>query len=131
MTLILSNPKTGEKKHFFVHVLVLITFVGPCPKGKEARHFPNRNPSNNNLSNLSWATKKRNQRDKVYHGTDSKGEKSWNAVFSNKMADRIRLLYSKKGNRQNGRRHSHKSLSVRFGVSKSAIERIVKGKTYL
>lgn len=38
-----------------VHRLMLETFVGPCPKGAEARHH-NRIKDDNNLGNLYWAT---------------------------------------------------------------------------
>jgi hypothetical protein len=31
---------------FFVHRLVLAAFVGPCPPGMEACHFPDRDPMN-------------------------------------------------------------------------------------
>src|SRR5262245_39281520 len=39
-----------------VHCLVLEAFVGPCPPGMEACHFPDSNRANNNLSNLRWDT---------------------------------------------------------------------------
>src|SRR6266567_540688 len=35
--------------------LVLETFVGPCPPGKECCHWDD-DPSNNNLSNLRWGS---------------------------------------------------------------------------
>lgn len=58
----------GKGKTFRVHRLVLETFVGPCPKGKEARH-KNGDPSKNALYNLAWGTKKENGLDKRRHGT--------------------------------------------------------------
>ena len=65
----------SRKEFWLVHRLVLFVFVGPCPSGMEARHFPDRSPTNNNLSNLSWATKKRNDRDKDIHGTRRRGSR--------------------------------------------------------
>jgi len=53
----------------YVHNLVLSTFIGPCPKGMECRHFPDRDPSNNRLDNLSWGTPVENAIDRVWHGT--------------------------------------------------------------
>src|ERR1044072_2552805 len=41
-----------------VHSLVLEAFVGPRPVGAVGRHFPDRNPSNCRLDNLSWSTQK-------------------------------------------------------------------------
>lgn len=52
-----------------VHQLVLEAFVGPCPPGMEVRHFPDRDPANNNLSNLSYGTRVQNSFDKTLHGT--------------------------------------------------------------
>src|SRR5688572_13845909 len=42
-----------------VHSLVLTTFVGPRPDGREAAHLDG-NPANNDLRNLIWATPKQN-----------------------------------------------------------------------
>lgn len=53
----------------YVHALVLEAFVGPCPPGMEACHFPDRDPSNNRLDNLRWGTRKENYEDSVKHGT--------------------------------------------------------------
>ncbi len=52
-----------------VHRLVLEAFVGPCPTGCQARHFPDADKSNNNLSNLQWGTRLENAADKYIHGT--------------------------------------------------------------
>jgi hypothetical protein len=52
-----------------VHGLVLLTFVGPRPPGHMARHFPDRDPANNRLSNLQWGTAKENSSDMIVHGT--------------------------------------------------------------
>ena len=54
-----KNSKGEEDKVTeAVHRLVLEAFVGPCPEGMCCRHFPDRDPSNNKLENLSWGTKK-------------------------------------------------------------------------
>jgi len=68
--------RQGHQQFFYVHRLVLEAFVGPCPKGKQARHFPDRDPTNNNLCNLSWTTPLKNQRDRFRHGTSNRG-KTW------------------------------------------------------
>lgn len=53
----------------YIHQLVLEAFVGACPEGMEARHFPDRDTSNNRLENLRWATHQQNIDDKKFHGT--------------------------------------------------------------
>jgi hypothetical protein len=61
----------GVCRHEYIHRLVLLAFVGPCPKGMQARHYPRRN--GNRLENLSWATPLVNQKDRDEHGTHNKG----------------------------------------------------------
>ncbi|QLF83522.1 HNH endonuclease [Gordonia phage RedWattleHog] len=58
-----------KRKTYGVHTLVLLAFVGPKPEGTEARHYPDPDRSNNRLSNLSWATRSVNSRDKIEHGS--------------------------------------------------------------
>lgn len=60
----------GKSKTTYVHRMVLEAFVGPCPDGCEARHFPDRDVKNNRLANLSWGTHTENMADKVCHGTN-------------------------------------------------------------
>lgn len=64
---------TIGNKTMRVHRLVLEAFVGPCPPGMEACHFPDRDRTNNNLSNLRWDTTLANMRDKIKHGTTQRG----------------------------------------------------------
>ena len=61
--------KDGRVLRFSVHKLVLTTFVGPCPDGMVACHFPDPNPENNCLNNLRWDTRSANEADKEIHGT--------------------------------------------------------------
>lgn len=57
----------GRLRHYLVHRLVLSAFVGPCPIGFDGLHKDD-NPSNCNLSNLYWGTKKENYADMIKHG---------------------------------------------------------------
>lgn len=68
-----SLAKNGKVKTCMIHRLVLNAFVGPAPKGMISRHFPDRNTSNNKLTNLRWGTPKENQHDRIYQGTSRKG----------------------------------------------------------
>lgn len=52
----------------FVHGLVLLTFVGPCPEGQEARHRDDPTRTNCRLSNLEWGSKAANGMDRRLHG---------------------------------------------------------------
>jgi NUMOD4 motif-containing protein/HNH endonuclease len=52
----------------YVHALVLSTFVGPRPAGKQAAHWDG-DRSNNRLGNLRWASPSENNLEKARHGT--------------------------------------------------------------
>lgn len=66
------RPWGGTIKRFFVHRLVLETFVGPPPmKGMHTRHLDG-DPSNNRLENLRWGTPEENSADRVRHGRAAK-----------------------------------------------------------
>ena len=65
------NVSLGANNTYLVHRLVLLAFVGPAPKGCEARHL-NGKPYDNKLSNLQWGTRLQNRADisahaKLYH----------------------------------------------------------------
>lgn len=64
------------KRAVLVHRLVLQAFVGPCPTGMECRHFPDPNPTNNNLENLQWGTHQENMDDRTIHDRTCFEEKS-------------------------------------------------------
>lgn len=51
----------------YIHRLVLIAFVGPCPNGMECAHYDG-DKANNTLRNLRWATGTDNHKDKRRHG---------------------------------------------------------------
>lgn len=104
-------------RQVLVHRLVLEVFVGPCPPGMECRHFPDHDPTNNRLSNLSWGTKAENMADKLVHGTDNRGERNCRAVLT---ASKVRQIREQ---RRLGKQY--KELGRRFGVSIGLISMIV------
>lgn len=58
----------GVKRTYYVHDLVLTTFIGPRPVGQQARHGP-KGSLNNWLTNLSYGTPAENMLDKLRDGT--------------------------------------------------------------
>ena len=109
---------------FLVHRLVLETFVGPCPKGQIARHFPDRSPGNCRLENLQWGTRAENEEDKKIHGTaaDRNGEKHPLAKLSLKDVAEIRQRHS------NG--ETQKALAKEYRVKRSCISKIATGRRW-
>ena len=52
--------ENGKQEHFSVHLLVLITFKGPCPQGKECNHR-NGIKADNRIVNLEYVTRSENE----------------------------------------------------------------------
>ena len=84
--------KDDKGKWFFVHRLILMTFVGLPPEGCETRHLDG-DPSNNHIDNLEWGTHKQNIQDAIEHGTHMcvTGKGAW---WSKKLTDEIRANLS-------------------------------------
>lgn len=105
-----------------VHRLVLEAFTGPCPRGMEARHFPDRNPANNNLGNLSWATHTINLSDRLVHGTMTHGERGASKLTESQVQSiRSEYIFGVVG---------FIRLSRRYGVSEGAIRHIINRDTW-
>jgi hypothetical protein len=77
---------------FYVHRIVLLTFVGPCPPNMEARHVNKRDKTDVRLSNLKWGTAKDQHQDKIRHGTDHVGERHPSAKLTEEKVLKARLL---------------------------------------
>ncbi|CQD03654.1 NUMOD4 motif protein [Mycobacterium europaeum] len=67
--------KDGRRRHFKVHRLVMLAFVGPCPEGLETLHWDD-DPENNRLSNLRYGTDSENQLDRVRNGRNSRANQT-------------------------------------------------------
>lgn len=52
-----------KQKNYYIHRLVLETFVGPAPPECECDHI-DRDPSNNRIENLRWVTHFENMKNK-------------------------------------------------------------------
>ena len=101
--------------------LVLLAFVGPAPAGTEARHYPNRDPTNNRLDNLSWATRRTNVLDRIEHGTDNSGERHGMSVLT---WEAVRAIRAK------GRSRSQRTIAKEMDVSQSTIGLILNNKRW-
>ncbi len=111
----------NKSQSFFVHRLILETFVGPCPEGMECRHLDG-NPRNNRLSNLEWATKIVNQSDRTVHGTRSTGEKNGKASLKDK--DVLRMVELR------ALGWSHQSIATELLTPKPTVSGILRGRTW-
>jgi hypothetical protein len=112
--------KQSRKRQVSVHRLVLTAFVGPPPGGMEARHYPDRDPANNRLENLSWATRLVNVWDRREHGTDNTGERHGMAVLTWEAVRSIRKSPIK----------NQSEIARRFGVSQWTVSTILRGEAW-
>ena len=104
-----------------MHRLVLAAFIGPCPEGMEACHFPDSDPNNNNLGNLRWDTRKENIHDSIKHGTFMNGKINGSKLTDQQAMEIIER--SKLGSLV-------KELAAEFMVSRKTIRRIKRGETF-
>lgn len=111
-----------KKKSRYIHRLVLETYVGPCPPGKEACHN-NGNKTDNRLENLRWATRSENEADKKRHNVAVLGEQHPKARLTEKDVKKIRRMYARQEATQ-------KELGKIFGVSAPQISRICSGRDW-
>lgn len=64
-----------DRRHAYVHHLVLEAFVGPRPDGYYGCHA-NGDKSDNSLPNLRWGTPSSNNMDQLRHGTNHERNKT-------------------------------------------------------
>ena len=63
-------------KTYYVHRLVAVTFHGAAPSVKHTTAHADGNKLNNHFTNIRWATRSENERDKVAHGTSNHGDRN-------------------------------------------------------
>lgn len=114
--------REGKTYQFLVSRLVLIAFVGdPECDGMYACHG-NNNHTDNRLANLRWDTAKGNCFDKLVHGTNIQGEKSYLSNLNESQVIKIR------DSLKNGRLGS--ALAKEYGVTDRTISLIKLRRTW-
>ncbi len=112
----------GKRNMTYVHRMMLLVFVGPCPEGMETRHLDG-DPSNNSLDNLRWGTTAEQNADRSKHGTLPQGGAHWRAKVTEAQVLEIRRLHAEGG-------WTHERLGKRFGVCAGSIGYIVRRDTW-
>jgi hypothetical protein len=107
-----------------VSILVLEAFGGPRPEGMECCHKDD-NFENNDISNLYWGTRRDNVRDAMRNGRICQGEASH---LSKLTVDQVREI--RRRWQQEEPRPLQKSLAAQYGIDRSAIGFIVRGKSW-
>lgn len=110
----------GRLVRVMVHALVLGAFVGPRPSGLLARHFPDPDPTNNRLSNLSYGTHQQNADDRGLHGSVARGSRHGRAVLTEGAVRLMRWLRAEHG-------VTYVALGEWFGVGPDACRKAADG----
>ncbi|MGN6653719.1 MAG: HNH endonuclease [Rhodanobacter sp.] len=108
----------GKYSLYYIHDLVMRTFVGPRPSGLEVCHN-NGNSHDNRATNLRYGTAKENGLDRIKHGRSNRGETHGNSKLTADQVRDIRRL----------REEGHKAIRIaeRFGISASTVTQLCRG----
>lgn len=112
--------RDAKRINYYVHRLVLLTFVGPIPDGMEVGHL-NGDTSDNRLENLCYCTKEENEALKVQTGTHH-----W-VKLTPEQAGFIKKNYSCVAD---GGIYTASKLAEMFNVSKECIHGIIQGRSW-
>ena len=119
------TDNSGKLRRCKVHQLVLMTFIGPRLPGYVSRHFPDPDPANNNLCNLSYSSHKRNMQDKREHGTSREGVLTWTAKLTDDKVVLARRLF-----KPWSRKYGVAALARRFNVNESTMRSVIQKKSW-
>lgn len=116
----------GKRTYFTVHRLVATAFI-PNPGKKPQINHINGIKTDNRVENLEWVTNSENQRHayKTNLKQSMRGGNSPRSKLTNEQAEYCRAVYVP--------RHpvfGQKALAHQFGVSKSIIHGVIRGKHY-
>ncbi len=89
----LTIREGGGAKKYYLHALMLHTFIGPPAKGQVCRHGPN-GKTDNSIQNLEWGSQKENIHDMQRDGVFCYGERAGLAKMSRIQARVAYRLHS-------------------------------------
>jgi len=117
--------KNNIRKQYFIHRLILETFIGPRPPGMECRHL-NGIRTDNRLENLRWGTSQENNDDQIKHGTRLNRARGFKNGMTKLNEKQVRVIkYLLKTNYL-----TQKEIGEIFDVNKKTIGAIKRNKTW-
>lgn len=117
----------GDSKTMLGHRLVALAFLGDAPTDVHEVAHNDGVRTNNNVTNLRWATPQENQADRKLHGTHVSGDTAFNRKLTSADVKQIRDCYSRDGKRYSGGAVTMQALADRFDVSITQVSRIING----
>jgi len=112
---------------WWLHRLVAEAFFGACPAGMNVNHKDG-NKSNNSISNLEYVTPKQNTQHAISHGLINGATQSRRGAVNGSAILDDEKVRAVRERRIGGETYS--ALAKEFGVTKSAIYNICKGRTW-
>jgi len=113
--------KNDKRKHYRIHNLVMLAFVGECPKGLEVNHIDG-NRANNRLTNLEYLTHQEN----VDHARkvlgQYRGERNAIAKLNNDAVQEIRA--------RRAAGEERKDIAARFNITPGTVTDVCNRKTW-
>ena len=108
----------GTQRGLRCNRIVCEAFHGPSPSADHQAAHNDGDRLNNAASNLRWATRIENEKDKIAHNQIMSGERNGQARLTEEKVSEIRNLYQAGG-------YSYRTLADKYGMSKSAIDHII------
>lgn len=121
-----SLRKNNIVSEFRIHRLVLLVFVGECPKGMEGCHNDG-NPLNNRLDNLRWDTTIENTKDSIRHGTKTNPPIHYGVNHPQSKLTEENIKHIREAVKYKG---LYKKLGFDYNVHPRTIARIRNGESY-
>lgn len=112
----------GKRRNYNLARLVLEAFVGPCPPGMIACHYPDPTPTNCRLDNLRWDTHQANSSDAIRQGRNQRGSTHHAAKLTEDIVVKMRALRSVGW--------PIKAIAAMYDVSPSTASVMFSGKTW-
>jgi hypothetical protein len=123
----MALSRYGKVRSRYVHRLVALAFIGPNPPRQEVRHGPG-GKLDNRLVNLSYGTRADNENDKVRDGTFRHGGGTyWGERHHQSKLTAAIVLECR---RRAAAGEQQTALALEFGISQSAMNNAILGKTW-
>ncbi len=117
--------KARKDFYFLVHRLILITYIGPCPKGMQCRHL-NGKQTDNRLINLCWGTREENMQDAIKHGTHVSLRYGSSSIAAKLTEQQVRMIIHMS---QTGL-FMQREIAKIYNIGETTVGNIVRRKTW-
>ena len=111
----------GKNVAFFVHKLVLLAFLGPCPEGMECSHA-NNNKQDNRPENLNWVYTTTNRKKQTQDHLCAHGESHAHTKLTEDQVVEIRYRYAAG--------EKARQIGLDYGIDRLHVNRICRGYSW-